>query len=112
MLIILKNNYFYINGSFIHQIKGTDMGTHATVLCANLTCGYLEVKLFDKLLEIFSDEIVEFFLKKTRFLDGAKWNWKESIYVPPLWELMNSLDPDIVFLRKRFHSFRLKSINF
>lgn len=65
MLIIVKNNYFYINGSFIHQIKGTDMGTHATVLCANLTCGYLEVKLFDKLLEIFSDEIVDFFLKKT-----------------------------------------------
>ena len=41
------------------------MRTHATVLCANFTCGYLEVKLFDKLLEIFSDEIVDFFLKKT-----------------------------------------------
>ena len=24
-----------------------------------------------------------------------KYNWKESINISPLWELMNSLDPDI-----------------
>ena len=42
--ITLKYNYFYINDSFIHQIKGTAMGTHPAVVYAKLTCGYLEVK--------------------------------------------------------------------
>ena len=32
------------------------------------------------------------------FLDDVKYKWKESIDVTPLWELMNSLDPDIKFI--------------
>lgn len=63
MSIILKNNYFYSNNSFIDQIKGTAVGTHTAVAYANLTCGYLEVMLFNKLPEIFSDDTKEFFLK-------------------------------------------------
>ena len=59
------------------QMKGTAMATHATVVYANLTCRYLEVKLFNKLLEIFSYEMVEFFLKNyCRFLNDVKYNWK------------------------------------
>ena len=65
MSIILKYNYFYINSSFIHQINRKAMGTHAAVVYANLTCGYLEVKLFNKLPEMFSYDIVEFFLKNS-----------------------------------------------
>ena len=99
MSIILKYNYFYINNNFIHQIKGTAMGTHAAVVYANLTCGYLEAQLFMKLPEIYSMEIVEFFLRNYfRFLDDGKCKWKESIDVTLLWELMNSLDPDIKFI--------------
>ena len=49
MSIILKYDYFYIDCSFIRQIKGTAMDTHVAVVYANLTCGYLEVKLFNKL---------------------------------------------------------------
>ena len=36
MSTILKHNYFYINDNFIHQIKGTAMGTHAAVVYAIL----------------------------------------------------------------------------
>ena len=91
MSIILKYNYFDINNNFIHQIKGTAMGTHAAVVYANLTCGYLEAQLFMKLREIYSMEIVEFFLRNYfRLLDDVKYKWKESIDVTPLWELMNS----------------------
>ena len=61
------------------------MSTHAVVVYANLTCGYLEVKLFNKLPEIFSYEIVEFFLKNYfRFLGDVKYNWKKSIDVSRL----------------------------
>ena len=41
--VILKCNYFYINDSFIHQMKITDMGTNAAIMHANLTYGYLKV---------------------------------------------------------------------
>ena len=71
MSIILKYNYFYINGYFIHLIKGTGMSTHAAVLYANLTCGYLP--------ELFSYDIVGLFLKNYfRFLDDVKYIWKEN----------------------------------
>ena len=70
MSIILKYNYFYINGNFIHQIKDTAMVTHTAVVYGNLTCAYLEIKLSNKLPEIFSYDIMELFLKNYfRFLD-------------------------------------------
>ena len=53
------------------------MGTHSVVVYANLTCGYLEVKLFNKLAEIF---------------------FYQSIDLSPLWELINNVDRDIKFV--------------
>ena len=73
MALILENNYFYINNLFIHQVKGTAMGTHAAVVFANLTVAFLEVKIFIRLPEIFSRDVVEFFIKNYfRFLDDFK----------------------------------------
>ena len=65
-----------------------------------LICGYLEGKLFNKLPEIFSDDVVEFFSEELiyTFLDDVKCKWKESVDVSRLWELMVSLDPDIKFI--------------
>ena len=69
-----------------------------SVVYANLACGYLEVKLFNKSSEIFSYDIAELFLKNYFwFLDVIKYRWKESTEVPPLWEPINSLDSDINF---------------
>ena len=62
------------------------MGAHAAVVYVNLKQKPEEVKLFNKLPEIFSCDILDFFLKK------------ESSDVSPLWELMNGLDPDIKFI--------------
>ena len=41
--IILKFNYFYINKSFFHQIKGTAMRTKFAVVSSNLIVAYKEV---------------------------------------------------------------------
>ena len=54
MSAVLKNNYFCINGSFLYQIIETNIGRHTIFVYANLTCMYLEVKIFNKLPEIFS----------------------------------------------------------
>lgn len=74
MSLILKYNYFYINDSFIHQIKGTAMSTYAAIaymilqvlnyvtgiIIYDLT-GITGVKLFNKL----TYDIVEFLLRTT-----------------------------------------------
>ena len=62
---------------------------------------YLEDKLFDKIPEIFSCYIVEFFLKNyVKFLVNVKYSWIESIAISSLWELISILDPDIKFIFK------------
>ena len=79
MSIVLKY-YFYINGNLIHRIKGTVTGTHAEVVYTNFTFGYVEVKLFNKLPEIFYD-IAGFFLKNYfRFLDDVNTVGKEKLH--------------------------------
>ena len=72
--------YFYINGSFVHQINQTVIETHATVEYAKLASVCLGFKLFNQLPGIFSFYIVEISLKNHfRFLGDVKYNWKESI---------------------------------
>ena len=77
---LLTYNFFYINGSFVHQINQTAIETHAAVVYEKLASGCLGVKLFNQLPGIFSFYIVEISLKNHfRFLGDVKYNWKESI---------------------------------
>ena len=105
MALILENNYFHINNLFIHQVKGTAMGTHAAVVFANLTVAFLEVKRFIRLPEIFSRDVAEFFLQNYfRFLDDLNYKWKQNIDITPLWKLINELHPDIQFIFENLSS--------
>ena len=58
--IILKFNYFYINKSFFHQIKGTTMGTKFAVVGSNLVVAYKEIKLFALLPQVYPQDFVDF----------------------------------------------------
>lgn len=49
-------------------MKRTATGTIAAVANANLTCGYLEVKVFNKLRDVLFYDIAELFLKN--YLDS------------------------------------------
>ena len=60
---LLTYIYFYINGSFVHQINQTVIETHATVEYAKLASVCLGFKLFNQLPGIFSFYIVEISLK-------------------------------------------------
>ena len=62
MNIILTFNYFYIDYKHYHQIKGTAMGTTCAVVYANLHVAHQEVKMFEKLPEIYPFDIVEFLI--------------------------------------------------
>ena len=56
MSIILKYNYFDINGSFIHQIKGTAMVTYAVVVHGSHRLP--EIFSYDT-GELFSEELLQ-----------------------------------------------------
>ena len=81
------------------------MGTHAAVVFANVTVAFLEVKPFIRLPEIFSRDVVEFFIKNYfRFLDDLNYKWKQNIDITPLWKLINELHPDIQFIFENLSS--------
>ena len=60
---ILEFNYFCINGIYIHQTKGTAMGTKLVVIGSNLVATYEEVKMFELLLQLYSQDFVDFFIR-------------------------------------------------
>ena len=50
---IFENNTFSFNSNFYKQTKGTAMGTKFAPVYATLTIGYLEVKLYEKVTDIW-----------------------------------------------------------
>ena len=60
--LILENNRFCLNNKFYKQIKGTAMGTKFAPIYATLTIRYIEVKLYEKVTEIFGDEFGNYFV--------------------------------------------------
>ena len=61
--IILEFNYFYINGIYIHQIKGTAMGAKFIVVGSNLVVAYEEIKMFALLPQLYPQDFVDFFMR-------------------------------------------------
>ena len=97
--IILKFNYFYINKSFFHQIKGTAMGTKFAVVGSNLVVAYKEIKLFALLPQVYPQDFVDFLLRNyVRFLDDIFHKWLENFDIKQFYDLINSLDEDLKFI--------------
>ena len=97
--IILKFNYFYINKSLFHQIKGTAMGTKFAVVGSNLVVAYKEIKLFALLPQVYPQDFVDFLLRNYfRFLDDIFHKWLENFDIKKFYDLINSLDEDLKFI--------------
>ena len=105
LFIVLNFNYFYINGIYLHQLRGTAMGTPAAVIYANLTVAYIESKMFEKLPEIYPQDVVTFFLQNYfRFLDDVFFKWKYDFDISLLYRLFESMDPNIKFIFEELSS--------
>ena len=97
--LILEFNHFIINGQFFHQLMGTAMGTPAAVVGVNLVVAFLEVKMFRLLPQLYPRDFVDFVIRSFfRFLDDLFYEWLVDFDIKPLYDLLNSLDPDIKFL--------------
>ena len=63
------------------------------------TVAFTEMKVFVLLPEIYPKETVELFLRHYfRFLDDVKYRWPKHENIEKLWELFNSIDPNIKFI--------------
>ena len=78
--LILENNTFCCNNDFYKQIKGTAMGTKFAPVYATLSIGHLEVKLYEKVTEVFGNEFGKYFITSwKRFLDDCFIPWTKSV---------------------------------
>ena len=99
LFVILHFNYFYINGIYIYQVKGTAMGTPFAFVYANLVVAFIEDSMFNKLPEIYPKDIVESFINNYfRFLDDVFYKWKEEFDTNGIYQLLDELNPDIRFI--------------
>ena len=107
--IILEFNYFYINGTYIHQIKGTAMGTKFAVVSTNSVVAYEEIKMFAVLPQLYPQDFVDFFIRNYfRFLDDVFYKWLDNFDIKPFDSMINNLDPDLKFIFEN----PSKSLNF
>ena len=107
--IILEFNYFYINGTYIHQIKGTAMGTKFAVVSTNSVVAYEEIKMFAVLPQLYPQDFVDFFIRNYfRFLDDVFYKWLDNFDIESFDSMINNLDPDLKFIFEN----PSKSLNF
>ena len=99
LLIILEFNYSYINGNYIHQIKGTAMGTKFAVVGSNLVVAFEEIKMFALIPQLYQQDFVDFLIHNYfRFLDNIFHKRLENFDTEPLHNMINNLDPDLKFI--------------
>ena len=99
LLIILEFNYSYINGNYIHQIKGTAMGTKFAVVGSNLVVAFEEIKMFALIPQLYQQDFVDFLIHNYfRFLDNIFHKRFEHFDTEPLHNMINNLDPDLKFI--------------
>ena len=75
------------------------MGTKFASIYATLTIGYLEVKLYEKVTEVFGDEFENYFVTNwKRFLDDCFIPWTKTVSdLESLYNILNNLHIDIKF---------------
>ena len=99
LLIILEFNYSYKNGNYIHQIKGTAMGTKFAVVGSNLVVAFEEIKMFALIPQLYQQDFVDFLIHNYfRFLDNIFHKRLENFDTEPLHNMINNLDPDLKFI--------------
>ena len=99
LLFVLQNNTGYFNGIFYRQIRGTATGIKPAPSFADLTMGYLEIKLYYQLKHKINNQVASFFWKNyRRYLDDGQIMWDSRLGdFSNILALMNQLHPSIKF---------------
>ncbi|NQY54727.1 MAG: GIY-YIG nuclease family protein [Campylobacteraceae bacterium] len=96
---VLDNSNFQFNNNFYSLISGTVTGTKVAPTYANLTVAFLEISLYDKVKEIYGENIQKYVISNwKRFLDDGQILWKKSFgNIEDFVNILNSLDNNIHF---------------
>ena len=99
MIIILDDNLCQFDDKFYTQISGTCTGTTVAPTYATLTMAYLEFLLMDKLINIYSPNVVDYISNNwLRYLDDGFIAWNKNFGDVDLFiNALNSLDDNINF---------------
>ena len=85
------------------------MGTKFAVGGSNLVVAYEEVKTFALLPQLYSQDIVDFFMcNYFRFLGNFLHKWLDNFDMEPFYNMINNLDHDLKFILESPY----KSLNF
>ena len=96
--IVLKYNYVHIDNKYYHQHKGGAMGAPCMVVGSNLVVAYLEIRMFERMPEVFPQDFVDFFIRNYfRFIDDVIHMWLTGFDINLFGHIINGLDPDIKF---------------
>lgn len=76
---ILENNFFMFDNDTYRQKSGTAMGTKVAPTYANLVMGYLEIKLYNEISNVFGIDFKNYLLENwKRYLDDCFILWSKS----------------------------------
>ena len=97
--VVLKNSHFIFDDNCYNLKKGTATGTTVAPTLANLTMGFLEVDLYEKVYEEFGETIFHYVKQNwKRFLDDGQIFWRKSFGpIEKFVNILNSLNTDIHF---------------
>ena len=75
------------------------MGAKFAVVGSNLVVAYKEVKMFALLLQLYSQDFVDFFIRNYfRFLDDVFHKWSDNFDIESFYSMINNLDCDLKFI--------------
>jgi hypothetical protein len=100
--LILDNNIFLFDGKYYQQIKGIAMGSSFAPTIANLTIGYLEIRLYKKVRKVLGKE-VELYVRKHwyRYIDDCQLLWPFGIErLNKFTHILQTLAKGIIFVRE------------
>ena len=97
--VVLNNSHFIFNDQCYNLICGTATGTTVAPTLANLTMGFLEVNLYEKVFLEYGENVYQYIkLNWKRYLDDGQIFWKKSFGpIEKFVEILNSLDAKINF---------------
>lgn len=99
--LVLENNYFTFENDTYLQIKGTAMGTKVAPTYATLVMGFLEERMYIKLLEIKPNVAEDIITSWTRFLDDCFVIWRSEYGTAEILDdILNDLDNSIKFTKE------------
>ena len=96
---ILYNNYFSFEDSYFLQISGTAMGTKMAPTYASLVMGFLEVKMYTRIKEVYSsDGYLHLTNSWLRYIDDCWLIWNADYGdIQIFFDIISNLDRSIKF---------------